>query len=70
MSEKVEHKIDKRWKREKKNVFSKEAAFPSHKSSRKNVTKPKKKCFLKRKRRASRRHHIQLSSDDIVLSNC
>ncbi len=26
------HKIDKRRKREKKNVFSKEAAFPSHKS--------------------------------------
>ncbi len=43
MCKKVEHKIDKRWKREKKNVFSKEAAFPSHKSRRKNVTKPKKK---------------------------
>jgi hypothetical protein len=31
-------------------VFSKEAAFPSHKSRRKNVTKPKKKnVFWKEK---------------------
>jgi hypothetical protein len=45
MCEKLEHKIDKRWKREKKNVFSKEAAFPSHKSQLKKCDKTKKKYF-------------------------
>ncbi len=49
MCEKLEHKIDKRWKREKKNVFSKEAAFPSHKSQLKKCDKTKKKYFWNEK---------------------
>jgi hypothetical protein len=53
MSEKVEHKIDKRWKREKKNVFSKEAAFPSHKSQMKKCDKtPQKKSFFEKKKKS------------------